>query len=250
MKRIALIISLAFGITAIAQDNLSEYDKLQNWRPNDQRGLHMFEDPKNDVEFDGMKVRVGGDFALQFQSITQSNLASRDAVAASAFGVDTLVTLGSNMNLPTANLNLDVQFADGLRMHLRTYLSSKHHPEAWVKGGYLQVDKLDFISDGLLSGVMEMVTVKVGLDEINYGDAHFRRTDNGRAIFNPFVGNYIMDGFTTEAFAEVLFRKSGVLAMAGVSNGNLNQSTIKGTKNNMPSPYFKLGYDDQLTDDL
>ena len=40
--------------------------------------------------------------------------------------------------------------------------------------------------------------------EINYGDAHFRRSDNGNAIYNPFVGNYIMDAFTTEIGGEVV----------------------------------------------
>lgn len=250
MKRLAIFLLLANGVNLMAQEQLSEHDKIQNWRINDKRGLNVFEDPKNDVPFDGMKVRVGGDFALQFQSLNQTNLTSRDSAFGGASGVDTLAVLGNNFNLPTANLNLDVQFADGLRMHLRTYLSSRHHPEAWVKGGYIQVDKLDFIKKDFASGLMEMLTIKVGLDEINYGDAHFRRSDNARAFFNPFVGNYIMDAFTTEAFGEILFRKSGIIALAGVSNGNLNQSTNIGIKENMPSPYFKLGFDDQITDDL
>jgi len=72
------------------------------------------------------------------------------------------------------------------------------------KRGYIQFDKLDFISEGFLSGVMDITSIKFGLDEINYGDAHFRRTDNAKAINNPFVGNYLMDAFTTEAFGEVV----------------------------------------------
>lgn len=250
MKRLAFVLMFATGLNAMAQEDLSDYDKIQNWRINDYRGMNVFEAPKNDVEYDGIKVRVGGDFAMQFQSINQSNLWNRDSNLANSAGVPELSNLGSNFNLPTANLNLDAQFADGLRMHLRTYLSSRHHPEAWVKGGYIQVDKLDFIQEGLASGLMEMLTIKVGLDEINYGDAHFRRSDNARAFFNPFVGNYLMDGFTTEAFGEILFRKAGIIALAGVSNGNLNQRTVVGDNENMPSPYFKLGYDDQITDDL
>ena len=50
---------------------------------------------------------------------------------------------------------------------------------------------------------MQIATLRVGHFEINYGDAHFRRTDNGNAIYNPFVGNYIMDAFTTEIGGEV-----------------------------------------------
>ena len=53
---------------------------------------------------------------------------------------------------------------------------------------------------------MQIVTVRVGHFEINYGDAHFRRSDNGNAIYNPFVGNYIMDAFTTEIGGEVYLK--------------------------------------------
>lgn len=95
---------------------------LQYFRPNDKAGLNVFEPSKQDtVEFNGVKVRIGGDFAMQFQSIDQTN------------SFDSLVELGTNFNLPTANLNIDVQLYDGLRMHLRTYLSSKNHQEAWVQ---------------------------------------------------------------------------------------------------------------------
>jgi len=251
MKRIAVLLMTSLAMNAFAQDELSEYDNLQNWRQNDKRGINVFEDPKTDNEFTGMKVRVGGDFALQFQALSQDNLTMRDTALAGQFGGQfPLDTLGADFNLPKANLNLDVQLQDGVRMHLRTYLSARHHAEAWVKGGYLQIDKLDFIKEDFASGLMEMLTVRVGMDEINYGDAHFRRTDNGRAIYNPFVGNYVMDAFTTEAFAEVLFRKSGLLAMAAISNGKLNQSVITNNKNNSPVTYFQLGYDDQITDDF
>ena len=251
MKKVAVLLMTGLALNAFAQDELSEYDNLQNWRQNDKRGINVFEDPKTDNEFTGMKVRVGGDFALQFQGLSQDNLTMRDSNAAKQFGgLYPLDTLGADFNLPTANLNLDVQLQDGVRMHLRTYLSARHHAEAWVKGGYLQIDKLDFIKEGFASGVMEMLTVRVGMDEINYGDAHFRRTDNGRAIYNPFVGNYLMDAFTTEAFAEVLFRKSGIIAMAAVSNGKLNQSVVNNNKDNAPVTYFKLGYDNQFNDDF
>ncbi|MFT7030980.1 MAG: hypothetical protein ACI82Q_002480 [Nonlabens sp.] len=211
---------------------------LQYFRSNDKDGLNVFETPKeNDVPFEGVKVRVGGDFAIQFQGISQTNAG------------DTLPDLGNNFNLPTANLNLDVQLADGMRMHLRTYLSSRHHSESWVKGGYIQMDKLDFIKPGFASGIMDYTTIRVGMDEINYGDTHFRRSDNARAIFNPFVGNYIMDAFTTEPFAEVTVQRSGFLAVLGVSNGRLNQSVMDNNDKGYVI-FGKLGYDKQMNEDL
>jgi len=235
MKRILFLSVFIISIGLKAQQ-----PNLQYYRANDKNGLNVYESSKIDSsKFDGVKVRVGGDFAMQFQSINQSNDANN------------LVELGSNFNLPTANLNLDVQLLDGVRMHLRTYLSSQHHEESWVKGGHIQIDKLNFIKDGFLDGIMEYTTIRVGLDEFNYGDAHFRRTDNARAIFNPFVGNYIMDAFSTEAFGEVTVQHSGFLAVAGLTNGKLNQNVVVNDKtDNKVSIYGKLGFDKQLNEDL
>lgn len=205
------------------------------------KGLNVFETTKDSAgpEFDGLKVRLGGDFTLQFQAIDHSTSSG-----------DTLATMGNNFNLPTANLNLDVQLLDGMRVNMNTYLSSRHHREAWVKGGYIQVDNLNFIKQDFLKSLTDMMTIKVGLDEINYGDAHFRRSDNARAFYNPFVGNFLMDGFSTEAFGEVNLQKKDFLLVLGLSNGNLNQTTVKGNKDLKTSLYGKLGYDGQLNDDL
>ena len=231
------LLSLTFLISGAVY---AQQPALQYFRPNNKVGLNVFESSKQDTSnFDGVKVRVGGDFAMQFQSINQTN------------SLNNLVDLGSNFNLPAANLNVDVQLYDGLRMHLRTYLSSKNHQETWVKGGYLQIDKLDFIKPGFLQNFMDVARVTIGLDEFNYGDAHFRRSDNARAIFNPFVGNYIMDSFSTEAFGEVTVMKNGFLGVIGITNGKLNQNVvINENTDNKPSFFGKIGYDNQLTEDF
>ncbi|NNF58006.1 MAG: hypothetical protein HKN04_07165, partial [Rhodothermaceae bacterium] len=137
---ILLVLFLLSGSAFAQQGN-----NLQYYRPPGQAGLNVFEAPKTtDVTFDGFHVDVGGDFAIIFQGLTQSN------------DIDSLIELSNNFALPTANLNLDVQIADGMRMHLRTYLSSRNHTEAYVKGGYFQVDNLDFIQEDFLSGVMDV----------------------------------------------------------------------------------------------
>lgn len=205
---------------------------------------NVFEDPKVEApEYNGVKVSVGGDFALQFQALDHSSKAT--------FAAGTkLNEMGSDFNLPTANLDLNAYLAKGVKMHLRTYLSARRHNEAWVKGGYIQIDNLDFISQGFLSGLMKNTRIKVGMDELNYGDSHFRRTDNAEAINNPFVENNIMDSFTTQAFGEVYYYSNGFMGMVGLSNGKLNQTAVKGTNDNAPSIYGKLAYDKQLSEDL
>jgi len=235
MRIILIVMFCALSIVLKAQQ-----PNLQFFRPNDQRGLNTFETSKMDsVIFDGVKVRIGGDFAMQFQGLNQSNNANN------------LVELGTNFNLPSANLNLDVQLLNGVRMHLRTYLSSRHHNDTWIKGGHIQIDKLDFVRKGFLEDLMKYTTFTIGMDEFNYGDAHFRRSDNARGIFNPFIGNYIMDSFSTEAFGEATIQKNGLLVVIGVSNGKLNQNVVvTNSSDNKPSLYGKLGFDKQLNNDL
>ncbi|MFG6687401.1 hypothetical protein ACGK9U_12510 [Mariniflexile sp. HNIBRBA6329] len=235
LKKVTLLGIILTGFSLYAQNR-----DLDNYRQPDQRGVGVFEAPKDTIStFDGVQVRVGGASTLQFQALDHENS-----------GAVPLAELGSNFNLATANLDLDVVLYDGVRMHLRTYLSSRHHPEPYVKGGYFQIDKLDFISEGFLSDFMKHTTIKIGHMENNYGDAHFRRSDNAQAIYNPFVGNLIMDAFTTEVGAEVYYRcNSGLFGMVGFSNGKLNQSTVKNDANGA-SFLAKLGYDKQISDDL
>jgi hypothetical protein len=212
---------------------------IQQYRYRDFRGINQFEALNTDLAFDGMKVRLGGAFAVQMQALSHSTAST----------VDTLITIGNNFNLPTANLDIDVALADGMRMHMRTYLSSRHHPESWVKGGYIQISNLNWIQKGLGDGIMNFTTLKIGLMEVNYGDYHFRRTDNARAIYNPFVGNLLMDAFNTEAGAELYFNPGDFIIMAGLTNGKLNQSVATNAENT-PSILAKVGWDKQVNDDL
>ena len=247
--RASMLAVLVSGISFVsAQDTTSS---MRDYLAPEKATRNVFEDPKVEAPaYDGVKVSVGGDFALQFQALDHSTEAASLGVKTGTTTPNTLRVMGSDFNLPTANLDVNAYLAKGVKMHLRTYLSARHHNEAWVKGGYIQVDNLDFIKEGFASGIMQHARVKVGMDEINYGDAHFRRSDNAETINNPFVGNYIMDSFTTEAFGEAYVFYNNFIAMAGLSNGKLNQTAVKGTNDNAPSIYAKIGYDKQISPDL
>jgi len=208
----------------------------------------QFETPQTgDEEFEKVKVRVGADFAMQYQALNHSADSS-------------LIPLGSGINLPTANLNLEADLAKGINVKLITYLSSRHHIEAWVKGGYLVLNELPFINSNAVDRAMDYLTLKIGVMEINYGDAHFRRSDNGYIINNPFVENYIMDAFTTAPAFELMFRNNGFLLLAAVGSGTLkpaiagyNASSQTYTAYDMHKElayYWKAGYDKEINEDL
>jgi hypothetical protein len=243
---IATVVLAVMGISAMAQGLQRD---MQFWRPYDKRGINIFETGKADtVEFEGMRVRIGGHFTQQWQNLSHEN---KSDVVNNQQGVNLnqLIEIGSGTNLATANLNIDVALADGLRLNLISYLSSRHHPESWVKGGYIQVDKLGFLNLGNTEWFDKYFTLRVGHMEINYGDAHFRRSDNGNAMWNPFVGNYIMDAFTTEVGGDLFFQSNGFLALVGVTGGEI-QGGVTRPNDRKPNFIGKIGYDKQLSDDL
>jgi hypothetical protein len=226
---------------------------LQNVRPNDQRGLNVFEAPKDDgVPYTGFKVSFGAAFTQQFQGLDHSNTAAPRTAPNSTVNQNQLIQVGHGFNNAVANAYVGAQLAKGIRVAMTGYLSSRHHSETWVKDGYLLIDAspLDFRP---LNTLMEYVTVKAGHFEINYGDTHFRRTDNGHALYNPLVGNYIMDAFTTQVGGEVYLRGTGrlqgLMAMGAVTNGEVRGMTLNPAKRS-PAFITKLGVDRQVTEDL
>jgi len=222
-------------------------DSIGYMRYNDKRGINVFETSKTTpIQFTGIKVRFGGGFTQTFQGLKHEN----------SFGKNTTVKLYGitpGFNTAEANLTMDIALAEGIRLNLTSYLSSRHHNETWVKGGYIQFDKLP-LKGKIFDDIMKVTTIKVGHMEINYGDQHFRRSDGGHTFYNPFIENYIMDAFSTEIGGEVYVQKYGFIGMMGVTNGLIkgNIDSVKYTdqdkvQHKNPSVYFKGAFDRQLT---
>jgi hypothetical protein len=218
--------------------------EIQHFRPVDRRGLLVFESPKEEgAAYTGFKLNWGAAFTQQYQSLNHSNKAAPNVVN----GVDAnkLIEIGPGFNNADANLYMNAQLARGIRVSLNSNLSSRHHNETWVNDGYLLIDASPF-DVAALNTLMKYLTLQVGHFEVNYGDAHFRRSANGNAIYNPFVGNYIMDAYTTEIGVEALVRANGWLAMAGATGGEIRGQVTK-PKDRAMSYIGKLGYDKQIT---
>lgn len=237
------ILSSALALLFLAPAVMQAQDNISNFRAYDQSGINVFEPSKDESTpaFDKIKVKIGAGFTQQFQDLEHSNTATKVLNTA---GVNTneLIVIGSGFNTATANLNLDVQLADGIRMNMISYLSSRHHNETWVKGGYVQIDRLPMFDSKLITNMMKYVTLKIGHSEINYGDAHFRRSDNGNALYNPFIGNYMLDAFTTEIGGEAYLQYKGLIGMVGLSGGEIKGS-VTAPETRSTAYYFKAGVD-------
>lgn len=250
----------------------SQQPKLQYFRPWDKEGINVFEPSKtaDQPEYTGFKIRIGGSFTQTFQSLTHSNTPTYGKLTTAnatnknfLYGViskeDSTSAKLQGFNLAMANLNLDMQIADGIRVGLENYMSSRHHSEFWVKGGYIQIDKLPMFKNP--DWYTKYCRVKIGHFQPNFGDMQFRRTDGGNTMFNPFVENYMLDAFTTEIGGEAyVFPIDGVMAMVGVNGGLINGNvdnypadpigTNTSPTKRSPSVYFKAAYDKQLNTDL
>lgn len=188
-----------------------------------------------------------GAFTQAFQNLSHENTATV-VTGADGKNVTLLADIGHGFNLAAANFGVAAQVGDGMKVVLDIYLSSRRHNETWVKGGYLQIDASP-LDVAVLNRIMEYTTLKIGDIELNYGEAHFRRTDNGNAIANPFVENLILDAFTTEIGAEAYLRKGAFMLMGGVTSGQ-NKGDITLPDGRSWAFLTKVGVDRQLSDAL
>jgi len=261
-----LVFYLLLGTSVLVNAQINNQNNKINYdRPYDKSGINVFETTKVDlVPYTGFQLKISGGFTQQFQALSHSNTADTvlkdnnlTTTVGDSVNINKLYPITNGFNLATANFILTAQIADGISVKLENYMSSRHHNEFWVKGGYIQVDKLPFF--GNPQWFADNFTVKIGQFENNYGDAHYYRTDNANGIYNPFVGENIMDAFATEIGGEFYFKPdNGIIAMLGLSSGLLNANIkvftnpndITDTLSRNPSIYGKIGYDKELNDDL
>lgn len=261
MKKSILLLVAAISIGSIASGQTS-FGHMQNLIPRNKNGINVFDVKKDSVEFKGLSIDLGGAFNMDYQAINSFNdQPSTFALPSKIVGYN-LMNLENNFTLPSADMTIGAQLFDGVRVNLDIYLTSRHHNETYCRGGYLQIDKLDFIKKDFLAGIMKYSTIKIGQMENNFGDAHFRSSDNGSTLRNTFVGNNIMNAFITDLGMEVYYNRNGLVSMLGVTNGNLNQGVQEVTyptasvatpdPNTVVSPTIlaKLGYDKQINQDL
>ena len=146
--KLTLVLAILLPLTSLAQnlktitETLKEfYLRPSYWRPYDKTGLNVFETSKQEdpIAFEGLRFRIGAGFTQQFQNLKHENKGALNYET-----TNKLYPLSSGFMTAQANMNIDVQLADGIRLNLETYLSSRHHNETWVKGGYIQFDKLPF----------------------------------------------------------------------------------------------------------
>ena len=199
---------------------------------------------------------VGADGKRYFNNWSSHNhtTSTTSGVTSTTSGVE------SGLILPTANLDIYAKIMSGFNVKLQTMLAGHHHNDTYVKGGYATIDNLDFIAPGFLSDVMRNTTIKIGVNDINYGDDQYRRTDNANVMRNPFINNMAVDGYLQGTHVEVLYRIPSIssFAMVGITNNQANPQDTTATdydanggtaSSDRYALYGKIGFDRQIDDD-
>ena len=243
-RLVSIVLLTLFALKAMAQQPAIQY-----FRHYDKRGINVFEPTKEDsVVYDGFKLRFGAGFTQNFQSLKHSTKGESTPGT-----VIPLYAMRSGFQLAQANFNIDAQLADGVSLNLISYMASHHHNEFWVKGGYLKVEKVTFLNSEFMNKLWKNLTLKVGHMEVNYGDAHYRRSDGGNTFWNPWVDNNIMDEFTTEIGGELYWQNKSFIVMASMTDGEIQGNVAdpaKPASKRAPSFIGKIGYDKQFNDNF
>lgn len=160
------------------------------------------------------RVRVTIDAATAWQSLKQKN------------DPDTLPALTSGFQEAVGNVEVNARIVDGLDAYVELYLSSKHHPGTVMdREGYLLLTKLpDNINIlDLNNTLFKFLSVKAGHFEVDFGNQHLIRSDNGDVQRNPLIGNYVVDPNTVEAGFELIGNLGFLHGVAGLSNGGTTE---------------------------
>jgi len=222
--------------------------------------VQQFEPEKDTSAFSGKpEVSFATDLSFYFQGLSQTYTGT--TANGTTYTDPSASAIESGLILPTANLDIYAKVMSGFNVKLQTMLAGHHHNDTYVKGGYATIDNLDFVSPGFLSNIMRDTTIKIGVNDIDYGDDQYRRTDNANVMRNPFISNMAVEGYLQGTHLEVLYRIPAIssFVMVGITNGQANPQDVSkvnydedaGTaSSNRYAFYGKVGFDHQYNDDL
>ena len=118
---------------------------------------------------------------------------------------------------PWGSMDFLATFDDLLEVYWEFFISSRPHPDAMQGSqGYMLIHGLP---GGQLQSVFDVVDIKAGEFEVNFGDHIYRQSDNARVQRNPLIGNYVIAPRATETGLEVSTKNERLNGLLGVTSG-------------------------------
>ena len=132
------------------------------------------------------------------------------------------------------NLSFMAEIGDGdILVFADLYLSSRPHAsQTYGNEGYMLFRRIpgeSDVSDFLNDSIFRHVNIKAGHFEIDFGDAHYRKTDNAWTSRNPLVGNYLINPDVEEIGVEVFSKPHWPVGwLVGVTSGTTTENLNEG----------------------
>lgn len=105
LTKAAVALFIAGTPALVKAQQVTVGQRMQNMRAYDKTGINVFEAPKEETSFDGMKFNIGAGFTQGYQTLSHSN----------DNGVP-LYHMSPGFNNASANLMFDALLADGIRV--------------------------------------------------------------------------------------------------------------------------------------
>lgn len=166
-----------------------------------------------------MDLYMGLDTVGRFQALTQDDV--KDTV-----GTDSVSSRRLRPGFQTAfgNLSFLADFNRQMELYFDIFLANKPHQDK-LQGdeGYILIRGLPApVGEiGWVDALFDKVNVKAGQFETDFGDSHYRRSNNAMVNHNPLIGNYLIDPRATEVGMEIYTDEGAfpVNAMFGFGSG-------------------------------
>src|SRR5688572_2430196 len=131
------------------------------------------------------------------------------------------------------DLSFMADIADGkMLVFFDLYISSRPHPSTtYGNEGYMLIREIPDswgLSGFLNDTLFKHASVKAGHFEIDYGDFHYRRSDNAWVQRNPLIGNQLIDPDVEEIGMEVYSKPSPLNWLVGISSGTTTENLNEG----------------------
>ena len=184
-----------------------------------------------------MDLLMGLDTVGRLQYLTQRNV--KDTV-----GSDSVLPGQLSPGFQTAfgNLSFLADFDKKMEVYFDMFIADRPHQDhPQGDEGYILLRSLpDSLGNApLVKAIFDTIDVKAGQFELDFGDAHYRRSLNAAVQRNPLIGNYVIDPRDTEIGIEVSSDEGRfpINWLLGVGSGS---DTEDFQKNHGPSLHGKL----------
>jgi hypothetical protein len=178
--------------------------------------------------FDALVARAGDmDLYMGLNTVGRFQYLQQNDVT-DTVGTNSVTTgpLEPGIQTPFGQFSFLADFQKAIEVYFDVYIASRAHEDS-PQGdeGYILFREIPgpLGDNKLVKAIFDNVDVKAGEFEMDFGDAHYRRSNNADVQRNPLIGNYIIDPQTTDLGIEVYSEETPNQRfgwLAGLGTGN------------------------------